>query len=258
MLAKLFVTLIVESDLLFLELDPDSFVCWCLDLIRNHRMDSVQTSHSLYSMYRLLNGPFRHWVSIRYELLSLYCAALLSGVVIDSDFADPELVIVERTESFVSQFIGGENHDSTKEWLVRVIRELQRGWDNETQFALLGLARIRFQSPDFSVIQDFKDRLLFMKALLRLCAFCDFWDPDEAALANLDRDDIETKLKVEIARKVVWPWIRLFQTFNPLEELFAGLTKMLRLLGEDAPALGMNTGRRPSAEFSGIASGRRV
>jgi hypothetical protein len=247
MLVKLFISLIEASGLLFAEIDPDSLISWCLELVQNREMDYVRTAHFLHSIYQLLNGPFIHWLDVKYEVFALYCAALLSGIIVRTEFPDPESVIENRTATFVSHLIGGENQGcSTKIWIMRVVRELQRGWDNERQFALLGEARIRFQSPNFSVVENFTDRLLFMKSLLRLCAFCEFWDPDTVSITEKEGDEIETKLKIEIAKKVVLPWIQLFIPFNPLQEPSAGLARMLNLFGDDTLTSEMESESRTS------------
>jgi hypothetical protein len=237
--AKLFVSIVEGCGLLFPEFDPDLVASWCLDLSHHREMDCVATARLLYAVYNLLNRPFKHWLTVKYELFALYCAALVHGVQVQCEFPDPELVIEEKTVTLVDR-LAGHATDLTRVWFVRIVRELLRALDPARQFELLGEARVRFQSPDFSIVGDFADRLLFTKAILRLSAWSEYWDADEVVLPERPLD---VKVRIEVAEKVVSPWIQLFAQFQPLDDLTAGVEHTLQLMGVEPPvvARGMPT-----------------
>jgi hypothetical protein len=151
---------------------------------------------------------------------------------VQCEFPDPELAIEEKTETLVA--LAREAGDPTRVWFVRIVRELLRALDPARQFELLGEARVRFQSPEFSIVGDFADRMLFTKAILRLSAWFDYWDADEVTVPERPLD---LRLRIEVAEKVVSPWIQLFAPFQPLEDLSAGVERALQLMGVEDPAV---------------------
>lgn len=240
----------------------------------------AHTAHVLYLIHELISGPFKYWLCDKVEIFALFFVAFVMEVRMDwsslrcvddgqqEDSADPleyeavvsiqkqykvltdEYFVVERNVDWVmSLFRFDVLLDPQDDTLLSgpvcghfraLVRELSFSLSDRMEFDLLGEARVRIQSPNFSVQDDIADRRMFMKWLLKLCGYCAYMSKKEdmkKELSELNLNMSESELNddvfvctfhAEMASKVVWPWLSIFTNFNPLEDLVANLENTIK------------------------------
>ena len=276
MLVKLFVTLLCKHQLIFKEIDPDALITFLVDFtdptyIRN----PVHTAHVLYLVHVLISGPFNYWISDKVELLALFFTAFVMDVKMDwesmrcvddgqqEDAAyqsehdamvsiqkqnrvlTDDYFVVERNVEWVMSLLRVDvlldPQDPVSGHFKSLVRELSFSLSDKMEFELLGEARVRVQSPRFSVQDDVDDRYLFMKCILKLCSYSAYLSKKEEMIKEIVASNIhimtENELRddvfvcafhVEMASKIVRSWLSVFTNFNPLEDMVGNLEHTIK------------------------------
>jgi hypothetical protein len=155
-------------------------------------------------------------------------------------FADDDSV-VKRNVGFLVHLFGvfvPPIDEAPYEYFISHVIDILLSIHDKRQFALLGEFSIRVESPHFSVMDDVADRMLFVKALIRLSDFCPYWCDHETMLRGSVRwvddvfgpgvgNDLVAQFHREHAARVVAPWISVFMAFHPLDEVVANFNANL-------------------------------
>jgi hypothetical protein len=155
--------------------------------------------------------------------------------------------IVRRNVGFLTHLFGifvTPVDEPTYRYFISHVGDILLSIDDNHQFALLGEFSVRVESPNFSVIGDVADRVLFMKALIKLSDFCPYWCEHALMLRSISRwtNDLfepgETAAAAAFHRahaaKIVAPWISVFLCFHPLDDLVTNFNANLRFLETSA------------------------
>lgn len=147
-------------------------------------------------------------------------------------FNDDESILsrnVQLTLELFHEFIQINPNDPISSFVETTVTDILFSIDNNKQFSLLGEFCVRSESSDFSVSNRLPDRILFMKALLKLCDFCQCYTRVDGSAEEQERwvqrillnDDQSAapSFHYDHARLIVAPWISQFVKFDRLTEV---------------------------------------
>jgi hypothetical protein len=251
-------TIIERERLLFKQFDPDCLIQFLYQITMSSCKECLclRTAHSLLSLYWLITEPFRNWLTRKIDVFAIFFAAFvrhtdcelayaqLEGLEENEEesnmlkthfdtFTDEESA-VDRNIAFILHLLNifvPPVKDPLYVSFMGTVAELLASVQDKQQFDLLGEFSVRIESRDFSVLSNTRDRVLFMKALLRLSDFCFYWCRREVmekmagdvVREAFGQDEVDEALVAEFhlehGRKIVWPWIQIFTNFDPLDEL---------------------------------------
>jgi hypothetical protein len=259
-LLLLMATIISRENLVFAEFDPDSILHFLNHFAANCCGDKVRTAHRVFCLYYLIHGPFKDWFQNPIDKFVMFFAAFLytgdcslafaalrqgeeEDITTPDDlnlelhfdaFTDDESIVI-RNVGFLIHLFGifiPPVDEPPYQYFISHVSDILLSIHDKRQFALLGEFSVRVESPHFSVVSDIADRMLFVKALLRLSDFCPYWcDRDlmlhasarwsNDAFGNHADEILVATFHREHAAKIVAPWISTFMCFHPLEEIVA-------------------------------------
>lgn len=251
-LIKLFMSIITEDKLLIKSIDPDALVRFVARFSNNFCKDPTIISHILYRIHILVCEHFHNWITSSVDLLALYISVIINWTCFDNIFPTVEQILKEEnyfenelysdilvfqdersaSERKASFIIGLLNEyfanadDPVIQHFFKVIKELYVGTNDKLMFQLLGKFRIRIESPEFSVSKSMKDRLLFMKVLVKFGEFSPYIENNANMLKGLEHQDklifseeelLDTRSIAEFhyekASKIVQLWIDILSKF---------------------------------------------
>lgn len=206
-LVKLMIYIIQSDDLLFPEFDPDAMTFILKNIAMHCIQYPLQTVLNLFWMRKMIHGPFKHWISNKFDLFMLYFCVFVKDIqamdalnIFDdgSHNDEEEMEYVQNCLLIFSDEYSKTEHNIglichlLKEFIPespageRVTSHFQRmlfdtlfSIEDERMFHVFGQFHIRVESPDFSVANDEADRHLFMKALLKFVSFCPYYEKTE-------------------------------------------------------------------------------
>ena len=156
-----------------------------------------------------------------------------------SAFADYDSSLsrnVHLTLDLLREFLHKKDGDPVSDVFENTVSDILYSIDNHKQFDLLGEFSVRIESSEFSVTNNWHDRVLFMKALLKVCDFCQCYTLVDGSTEEQERwvqrillhDQSAARLfHYEHAKFIVSPWLAQFIKFNPLPEVVHNFNKYL-------------------------------
>lgn len=214
-LVKLMIFIIQSEQILLPEFDPDALIMFMCNFAMTCIKDPSMTALQITTIYKLLHGPFRQWITNKYDLFVIYFCAFVKDVnYIDITNSSPEeeeelneddeyikkcMNVFADSYSTVEQNINLAQHllnlfiPSTEECTMnikvfnalisRVLFKVQK----EKMFELYGEFHIRVGSPDFSIHSDCADRLLFTEAIIMFCSYSPYFEKEDTMIKMLEK-----------------------------------------------------------------------
>jgi hypothetical protein len=185
-LARYFVSIVLERELLFPWCDPDALTKFAVDFVAEGKCrDSLLTYLTMRTFVWMIDGPFHGWLQSKVEVLGFLMAAYVTESVdppANPVLCDPHSAFQEKWNGLLESILAvfpdlRESSSDFETWLenVRVTTFYLR--DDQTMESL-GQLRIRIESGEFTTQADRDDRLLFFSNLLKLCTFAPYFIRD--------------------------------------------------------------------------------
>lgn len=129
-LVILFITIIKKEKLFFAQFDPDLLIQFMFKFASVCCKDTVHTAHIMFSIYYLLHGKFKHWLSQKIDQLILYFVAF----VYHTDYLVPcEISNDSYTES-IGEFlkVNFSNESYSEEEAVQALKFHMNVFNDDT------------------------------------------------------------------------------------------------------------------------------
>lgn len=245
-LVKYFINIITSKKLIFLEIDPDSFIKFLIEYVENYLTSYKLTISMIYYLNFLIQSNFNNWILNKEDLFILYFCGLtyFAKVEDDNDILNNSYFSYEfKINSILNLFF--KNVPATKSeffaYFKATFKDIMYGMQDFNNFNLYGEICCRVESYKCSVQTNLEDLHLFMKGFLKLCSYSCFWSQNQVMLrcfkefktimfdkSELDDYDFIKGFIHEFSSKIVLSWLRLFQNFAPLIDAEENLKKNMR------------------------------
>lgn len=264
-LVNLMIKIIYSNNLLFPEFDPDGLINFFYSFTPKLK-NPVHCGHVIITLFNMLNGPFKNWILSRIDLLAIYFVAFIKDMkpispaeltfLLPKDTDDKEVYkyaevfindysVTQRNMKYILHFLHEyipkpENPDPITDYFENIVLDILFSIIKENQCEIFGELNIRIESPEFSVHSDNNDKILFLKALLKWCDYCQYWEPEETrskafefwnnSIFNADEmKDLYfvSKFHYSYAKEMVTPWVKIFSNFASFETLQKNLDKTI-------------------------------
>lgn len=167
---------------------------------------------------KLVKHNYKFWIKSIIDIFILFLASILRNSRI------------KKTEVIINYFVSFISYQD--DYFINLLRVLIEETNNFQSMEIFGKLYNRTQSPDFSVPNNTKDTILFMKALLVFSDFAPYlteYDQNENCLNEIniniftkeegENEKFITCFHYEMIKKVVSPWLYLMNSLSPQIEI---------------------------------------
>lgn len=258
-LVQLFATIMVNEDLLFPEIDPNNLLEMVCYYAENYCQDPSLAALQLNAFHNLMHTQLKYWISKKLDRLICYICAIffmtdnptLAEHIISKqlnakinehklpfnqskDVLGSEIFIQWAFSSEIYEFIStyipslyNTRSEFTKhfQYLFMQLIQTQFVSNNLTYF---GAMRILVESPNFSPMENYVDRIVLMQFVLSYASLAPFYSSskiaDEVSMKFLEYKGINTadqilctKFCIEVVKMVVIPMTNNLTKFFQLD-----------------------------------------
>lgn len=156
-LVRKFMKFIQKQNLLIAEIYPDNLLTFVIQFTEENVFSYHCKIKSFELLKKLVKHNYKFWVKSKIDIFILFLASILRNSRI------------KNTEAIINYFVSFISYQDA--YFINLLRVLIEETNNFHTMEIFGKLYNRTQSPDFSVPNNAKDTILFMKALL---VFSDF------------------------------------------------------------------------------------
>lgn len=226
-LIRKYMKYIQKQNLFFPEIYPDMLISFIISFTQRN----FTAYHCKIKSFQLFKKLIKHnnqfWLKSKLDMFILFLASILRNSRITN--------AVDIVESF-SSFVSYQN-----DYFSNLLRVLIDETNNVFKMEIYGQLYHRIQSPDFSVSNNVKDMILFMKALLSFADFAPYlteYEQNEKCLNEINKmiftkEESENQRFVsyfhfEMTKNVVFPWLILMNSLSPIIEINNSIIKNVK------------------------------
>lgn len=219
-----FMKIIQEGNFFFKEFYPDSLLIFILTFTKENISCYHCKIKSLKLLKKLIKNNFKFWIKSKKDIFILFLALILRHSKLKSS---------NQILNLFQSFIGCKD-----KYFFSLLKVLIDETSSNNVMNIYGQLINRRQSPNFSVFNNPKDLVLFMKALLAFSDFAPYltknkeneqcfneinksiFSEDEKQNMNLIYD-----FHFELSKNVVCSWFNLMKSFSSMNEIQTDLYK---------------------------------
>lgn len=201
----------------FKEFYPDSLLMFIITFTKENIRCYYCKIKSFQLLKRLIKNNFKFWIKSKYDIFILFLALMLRHSKLNS------YQVLNLFQSFVGQ---------TDKYFYNLLKVLIDDTRNNNIMNIYGELTNRRQSPNFSVFNNTKDLVLFMKALLIFSDFavyltlatgnemC-FTEINDMIFSENEKQNLNfiSDFHFEMTKNVVFQWFNLMDSFSPMDEI---------------------------------------
>lgn len=209
---------IQKQNLLIAEIYPDNLLTFIIQFTKENVFSYHCKIKSFELLKKLVKHNYKFWIKSKIDIFILFLASILRNSRI------------KKTEVIINYFVSFISYQDA--YFINLLRVLNEETNNFHTMEICGKLYNRTQSPDFSVPNNTKDTILFMKALLVFSDFAPYltkYDQNENCLNEINiniftKEEGEnakfiTCFHYEMIKKVVSPWLYLMNSLSPQIEI---------------------------------------
>ena len=216
-LSRMFMKFIQSENLLFNDFYPDSLMLFIISFTKENVFCYHCKIQSFYLLAKLMKNNFKLWIRSKNDIFTLFLALILRN---------SKIVKTDQIIGLVQSYIGYNNA-----YFFSILKELIDGTKTNDVMKIYGTLLNRSLSPSFSISNNTKDTVLFMKAILIFSDFAPYLIPskqnekcfveiNESIFSSEEKENqrFVSNFHLEIAKNVVAPWLSLLSLLASMND----------------------------------------
>lgn len=216
-LSRMFMKFIQSENLLFNDFYPDSLMLFIISFTKENVFCYHCKIQSFYLLAKLMKNNFKFWIRSKNDIFTLFLALILRN---------SKIVKTDQIIGLVQSYIGYNNA-----YFFSILKELIDGTKTNDVMKIYGTLLNRSLSPSFSISNNTKDTVLFMKAILIFSDFAPYLIPskqnekcfveiNESIFSSEEKENqrFVSNFHLEIAKNVVAPWLSLLSLLASMND----------------------------------------
>lgn len=216
-LVRKFMKLVQKGHFLFTEFYPDSLALFILSFTKDNISCYYHKIQSFQFLKKIVKHNFKFWLKSKVDIFILFLASILRHSKIKN---------TDQILNLFHSFVGYHNV-----YFFHLLKALIDETMSNNTMKIYGDLSNRTLSPSFSISNNAKDTVLFMKSLLVFSDFCHYLTNSkrnkncftEINRMIFSKDEILNEkflieFHLEMAKNVVAPWLNLMNTLAPMNE----------------------------------------